>query len=304
MSNDIRDVSDVPHLPKRPRDGHKGTFGRVLIVGGSRGMIGAPALAATAALRSGAGLVTMALPECVQKQSATLQPCATSVPCPCSGDAWDASAVDVVTTAADRNDVLAIGPGFDVGSGQQAILREALQREQPMVVDADGLNNLARMDDWPTLRRCPLVLTPHPGELGRLTGTNIGDIQNTRAQTCAKWAAEWNGSADTDAPLTLALKGAGTVVCDGSQRYTNATGNPGLATGGTGDVLTGIVAALLGQGLGPFDAACLGVWVHGLAGDLAAAEFGEVSLIASDLPEYLGRAFPSSSGTTAPGATA
>jgi NAD(P)H-hydrate epimerase len=296
MSDDIRDISEVPRLPQRPRDGHKGTFGRVLIVGGSRGMVGAPALAATAALRSGAGLVTMALPECVQKLSATLQPCATSVPCPCSGDAWDASADDAVIAAADKNDVVAIGPGFGVGDGQQAILRAMLQRSQPTVIDADGLNNLAQMTDWPGLRRCPLILTPHPGELGRLTGMGIADVQNARADTCARWATTWSESAQTDAPLVLVLKGAGTVVCDGSRRYTNDTGNPGLATGGTGDVLTGIIAALLGQQLDPFDAACLGVWVHGLAGDLAAGELGEVSLIASDLPEYLHQAFARATG--------
>lgn len=289
MSNDIRDVSDVPRLERRSADSHKGSFGRVLIVGGSRGMIGAPALAATAALRSGAGLVTMALPECIQKQSAVLQPCATSLPCPCTGDAWDASAAEMIAQAAGKNDVLAIGPGFDVGDAQQTIIAGALGRSEPMVIDADGLNNLAQMDDWPKLRRCPLVLTPHPGELGRLTGIGIGDIQKSRAETCARWAAEWAEPAA--APLVLVLKGAGTVVCDGSRRYTNDTGNPGLATGGTGDVLTGIIAALLGQGLDAFDAARLGVWAHGLAGDLAAETLGEISLIASDLPEYLPRAF-------------
>ncbi|MFP4216059.1 MAG: NAD(P)H-hydrate dehydratase [Phycisphaerae bacterium] len=289
MSNNIRDVSDLPRLENRPADGHKGSFGRVLIVGGSRGMIGAPALAATAALRSGAGLVTMALPECIQKQSAVLQPCATSVPCPCRGDAWDASAAEMIGQAAAKNDVLAIGPGFDVGDAQQAIIADALGRSGPLVIDADGLNNLAKMDDWPAQRRCPLVLTPHPGELSRLTGANVGEIQASRAETCARWAAEWAQPAD--APLVLVLKGAGTVVCDGSRRYTNDTGNPGLATGGTGDVLTGIIAALLGQGLSPFDAACLGVWAHGSAGDLAAETLGEISLIASDLPEYLPQAF-------------
>ncbi|MFP4434742.1 MAG: NAD(P)H-hydrate dehydratase [Phycisphaerae bacterium] len=289
MSNNIRDVSDLPRLENRPADGHKGSFGRVLIVGGSRGMIGAPALAATAALRSGAGLVTMALPECIQKQSAVLQPCATSVPCPCRGDAWDASAAEMISHPAGKNDVLAIGPGFDVGDAQQAIIADALGRSGPLVIDADGLNNLAKMDDWPAQRRCPLVLTPHPGELSRLTGANVGEIQASRAETCARWAAEWAQPAD--APLVLVLKGAGTVVCDGSRRYTNDTGNPGLATGGTGDVLTGIIAALLGQGLSPFDAACLGVWAHGSAGDLAAETLGEISLIASDLPEYLPQAF-------------
>ncbi len=291
MTPELRDISAVPSLPRRPRAGHKGSFGRVLIVGGSRGMVGAPALAATAALRSGAGLVTMAVPECIQKQSAVLQPCATSVPCPCNNDAWAASAAEIIAQTAAKNDVLAIGPGFDVGDAQQAILADALGRSQPMVVDADGLNNLARMDNWPTLRRCPLVLTPHPGELGRLTGVGIGDIQESRPETCARWAGEWADSADTNAPLVLVLKGAGTVVCDQRRRYTNDTGNPGLATGGTGDVLTGIIAALLGQGLDPFDAACLGVWVHGLAGDRAADELGEISLIASDLPAYLPQAF-------------
>jgi len=280
-------VETPVELAPRRRDAHKGDFGRVLVVGGSRGMIGAPALAANAALRGGAGLTTVALPELVQLTVAALCPCATSIPLSCNASGeLGVRAVRQVLAAAGRCDVLAVGPGMGVSAGSAQVVRAVLEQSKPLVLDADGLNNLARIDGWTALRRCPLVLTPHPGEFATLTGRSVPEIQQDRTAAAVAAAREWAGRED-EAELVVTLKGAGTVVTDGRRVYVNATGNPGMATGGSGDVLTGLVAALIGQGLGPFEAACLGVCVHGRAGDLAARKVGQVSLIASDLLEFL-----------------
>ncbi len=281
------EVADIPKLPARRRDAHKGDFGRVLVVGGSRGMVGAPALAANAALRGGAGLVVVAAPETVQLTVAALCPCATSVPLPCDSDGLPVpQAARRMRSVAEGCDVLAVGPGMGVGRGAEGLVRAALEQDRPVVLDADGLNNLARVDGWPAARRCGLVLTPHPGEMARLTGGSIRDIQADRRGAATAAAGEW-ARGPKGPPLVVVLKGAGTVVTDGHRVFVNATGNPGMATGGSGDVLTGLVAAFIGQGMEPFDAACLGVHVHGLAGDLAAEQRGEASLIASDLIELL-----------------
>ena len=288
----------IPQLPPRDRSGHKGEYGHVLIVGGSRGMIGAPALAAEAALRAGAGLATIAAPEPVQLFVASLCMCATSVPLTCDAAGLPApAAVREMLEAAKACDVLAVGPGMGVSPGAMALVRAALEQEKPVVLDADGLNNLARIDGpggtvrWCELRRCPLVLTPHPGEFSRLTGRTVAAIQARRRNLAKTTAAVWRKAGSAEAPLVLVLKGAGTVVTDGTAAFVNCSGNPGMATGGSGDVLTGVIAALIGQGLSPMDSAVLGVHVHGLAGDLAAEEIGEVSLMASDLPAFLPDAF-------------
>jgi NAD(P)H-hydrate epimerase len=186
-----------------------------------------------------------------------------------------------------RCDVLAIGPGMGVGGQQENLVRWAIGQEKPVVIDADALNNLARIHDWPSLRRCQLILTPHPGELSRLTCLSVAEIQTSRPERTIEASRKWFSRAATDAPLILALKGAGTIVTDGQAIFENDTGNPGMASGGSGDVLTGLIAALLGQGLCPLAAGVLGVHTHGRAGDLAAQKLGEISLMASDLLDYL-----------------
>lgn len=288
----IERVTALPELPARRLDAHKGDFGRVLVVGGSRGMIGAPALAADAALRGGAGLVTVAAPETVQLTVASLCPCATSVPLACDADgSLAAGAVRQMLDAAKVADVLAVGPGMGVSPPAVALVRAALEQEKPLVLDADGLNALAHIERWPEIRRCGAVLSPHPGEFSRLTGAAVGAIQSDREPRAVAAARQWAGSGGADAPLVLVLKGAGTVVTDGRRAFVNDTGNPGMATGGAGDVLTGLIAALIGQGLGLFEAACLATHLHGLAGDLAADELGEAPMIASDLIDFLPDAF-------------
>ena len=281
-------VKDIRRLEPRKRDGHKGDYGRVLIVGGSRGMVGAVGLAAGAAFRGGAGLVTFAAPETVQLTIAGLCPCATSLPLTCDEQGHlAAGSVRQVLKAVDTADVLAVGPGMAVGTVQQDIVRAALEQDKPLVLDADGLNNLCRINDWPAIRQCPLVLTPHPGEFARLTDCTTSDIQSDREKTALTAAERWTGGGESDLPLVCVLKGAGTVVTDGRRVYVNTTGNPGMACGGSGDVLTGLTAAVIGQGHSPFDAACLAVYCHGLAGDLATEEIGEPSLMADDLLDTL-----------------
>lgn len=287
--SEIERINDVPMIPARRPDGHKGTFGHVLIIGGSQGMIGAVALAARAALRGGAGLVTFAAPRTVQQTIASLVPCATSVPLSCDESGRiDARAVREALDAAAVCDVLAVGPGMGQGLHQQNLVRAILEQDKPVVLDADGLNNLDKIDDWAAARRCPLVLTPHPGEFARLTDKSVAKVQADRMASAIDAARFWMDVRALQAPpLALVLKGAGTVVTDGRRVYVNPSGNPGMATGGTGDVLTGLIAALIGQGVPLFDAACLGANVHGVAGDLAANQLGQVSLIASDLLDYL-----------------
>lgn len=289
MRGETEIITEVPRLSVRARDGHKGDFGRVLVVGGSRGMIGAVGLAVDAALRGGAGLVTFAAPETIQQAIAVLCPCATSVPLSCeeSGKLSPESVHEMIDSI-QRCDVIAMGPGMGLSAGQLNLIRAALEQDKPLVLDADGLNNLAHLDDWASLRRCPVILTPHPGEFSRLTGKPICEIQADRQAAAVAAASQWARQGSPEgASLICMLKGAGTIVTDGRRIFVNQTGNPGMATGGSGDVLTGLTAALLAQGLNPFDAASLAAAVHGRAGDLAAEELTEVSLIASDLLDFL-----------------
>jgi len=289
MKGRLRQVKRTPALPSRRPDAHKGDFGRVLVVGGSVGMAGAASLAANAALRGGAGLVRVACPAPVLPTVAALCPCATTMSLPAdAAGRFSQRAVKDLLAAADEHDVLAIGPGMGQSAGLVRLVGELIsQASKPAVIDADGLNNLARVTGWPR-RRAPgapaLLLTPHPGEMKRLlAAAQLGVEAGDRVAAASRLAA-WCGQ-------VVVLKGAGTLVCDGRRLYTNRTGNPGMATGGSGDVLTGLIAALLAQGLAPFEAAALGVHLHGLAGDLAAAELGQVSLTAADLLDYLPAAF-------------
>ncbi|MDZ4657363.1 MAG: NAD(P)H-hydrate dehydratase [Bythopirellula sp.] len=282
----LNDVSDqeMPSLAPRKADGHKGTYGRVMIVGGSRGKAGAPGLAGMAALRGGAGLVTVVVPRSVQVTVAGFEPSLMTVGL---GDATcdflrQEFAAEIFELAANQT-CLALGPGMGTEPTTQRLVHTLYHKlSQPMVVDADALNALS---EWKEGLKHPggsCILTPHPGEFQRLTGEKCAEDLNARAEQAAKLANE---------NTIVVLKGHRTIVTDGTRVSFNQTGNPGMATGGSGDSLTGIIAALLAQGMEPWDAARLGVHVHGLAGDLAAEELGEVSLIASDLVDFLPLAF-------------
>ncbi len=281
-------ITDIPKLSKRPVDGHKGTFGKALIVGGSVGFSGAPALAGRAALRSGAGLVRVAVPRSVQSIVATLEPCSTTIGLSDDNGQLASKAVTELAKQLPDNDVVAFGPGVGTGAGVRDVLLSLLAVEGlKLMIDADGLNVLSQCGGpggWLEKKKADLVLTPHPGEMKRLWQSVFRDPMPEDRQECAAMFAD---KTDT----IVVLKGAGTVVVDGERFYVNTTGNPGMATAGSGDVLTGIIAALAGQGLTLFDAAAMGVYVHGLAGDAAAKAVGQVSLIATDIIDHLGHAF-------------
>jgi NAD(P)H-hydrate epimerase len=282
--SNITKIEKMPKLPPRPADSHKGNYGRILILGGSRGFIGAPALAASAALRTGAGLVRMALPETIQLTSAAIEPCATSLALPeDAAGRISLAALEAIFEAVAVADVLAVGPGLDRSDDLEKILHNLWEKiEIPMVIDADGLNNLANSGTWieKTANRSNTVLTPHPGEFSRLWDAFCeGSPPEDRSEAAAAMAVKMNA--------IIVLKGHKTVVTDARKIYVNDTGNPGMATGGTGDVLTGMIAALLGQGMDGFDAAVLATWLHGKAGDIAAEEIGQISTIASDLLQYI-----------------
>lgn len=275
------DFESLPRLGPRPAESNKGTFGKVLIVAGSRGMTGAAILAGSAALRSGAGLVRVATPASVLATVAGGNPCYTTVPL-----AEDRNgrvhhrALSQLMAAAGDNDVLAAGPGLGRSASLQLLLRHFVRSaRRPLVLDADGINAFAGRPEWLRDAGSQLILTPHPGELARLMGSSVKEVQANRL-AAATGVALRSGA-------IVVLKGHGTIVTDGKRFYCNATGNPGLATGGTGDVLTGVIVALCGQGLAPFDAACLGVYVHGLAGDKCRDRLGEEAMTAADLLDAL-----------------
>ncbi len=278
-------ITQLPTLQSRRPDSNKGNFGRILVVAGSRGMSGAAILCASATLRAGAGLVYVATPDSVQPVAAAANPCYLTIPLPQDAHGRLAEGAEAeILTHAQKNDAVALGPGLGQSDALSKMIPRLLEKIQaPVVLDADGLNALQHNTERLKGRRTPLIMTPHPGEFARLLGTDIASVQAERRESAVRFAAEHG--------VIVVLKGHDTVVTDGRRIYINTTGNPGMATGGTGDVLTGVIAALLGQQLEAFAAAQLGVHIHGLAGDLARDDLGEVSLIASDLLDYLPRAF-------------
>ena len=283
----IERIEKLPRLPERASDSHKGTFGTVLALAGGRGTAGAAALVGGAALRSGAGLVRVCCPSEVQPTVASFEP--SYMTYPVAHDAEGLVCFEAGRKALEKHlplaTVLAMGPGL----GQSADLRELVRWvvegvEVPTVLDADALNNLAGQTEALGHLKRPVVITPHPGEFSRLTGRDTKEIQADREAHAVGFAEGARG-------MTLVLKGAETIVTDGRRLYKNTTGNPGMATGGSGDVLTGVIAALIAQGMEAFDAACLGVYAHGLAGDIARDNNGVVGLIAGDIVDSLADAW-------------
>jgi NAD(P)H-hydrate epimerase len=269
-------------LPPRPPGGHKGTFGHLLVIAGSAGKTGAALLAGLAALRSGAGLATVATTAGGQRalDAKTLEVMTALL---CEGEEPDAEAWDRVQQTLYGKTAVALGPGIPRGPAMTAfVARLVSECPVPLVVDADGINHLAA-DPAPLRRaRAPIILTPHPGEMARLAGRSTAEVQSDRLGIARAFAAEHR--------VVVCLKGARTVIAlpDG-RAFINPTGNPGLGTGGTGDVLTGMIGAFLAQGLPAIDAARLGVFLHGRAGDLAAETRGQAGLIAGDLLEAVPR---------------
>ena len=266
-------------LTQRSLDSHKGDYGRIAAIGGSIGMSGAIGLTGLAALRTGSGLVKVVVPKSIQSEVALLCPCLMTVGCLPDDGCFHASARDLIQTESNWADVIALGPGLGRSESLQAIVMRLYGAcAQPIVVDADGLNVLVDAKYDLSNHDGQRILTPHPGEFQRLAGTQITNRAKLE-QAAFQLAQESN--------VVIALKGKGTYVTDGTREYRNETGNPGMATAGSGDVLTGVITSLVGQGISTFDAACLGVHVHGMAGDFAAASVGETSLIATDIVEHL-----------------
>lgn len=282
----MKRVTNIPKLKSRAADAHKGDFGKVCIIAGSIGMSGAAALAGRSALRAGAGLVRVAVPKSILPIVASIEPSFTTIALP-EDDAGriSANAINGVLNLVAENDCVAFGPGVGVSQGVRCVLHKLIKQEGlKLVIDADGLNNLCKIADWSAESRAKVILTPHPGEMKPLWASVFREKMPSERQEQAILMAERTGA-------VVVLKGAGTVVTDGKRVYVNRTGNPGMATAGAGDVLAGVIAALVGQGMSELNAAILGVYVHGLAGDLAAEKVGQVSLIATDIAEFLCKSF-------------
>ncbi|HEX6970727.1 MAG TPA: NAD(P)H-hydrate dehydratase [Limnochordia bacterium] len=270
--------------PTRPGDAHKGSVGRLLIVAGSRGMTGAAVLAARAALRAGAGWVACAVPASQQPLLAAQLPEALTHPLPEHEGGLGPGAADAVLELARRCDVVAVGPGLGVSAEVQACVVHLLRSLRlPLVVDADALNALAAEEGFRSggaRRAGPWVLTPHPGEMARLLGWSSAEVQSDRIGAVRALVAKTGAHVVLKGPPSLIGTPAGTI-------YVNSTGNPGMAAAGMGDVLTGIIAALIGQGLPPERAAALGVYWHGLAADGLAARRGPAGFFAGDVADAL-----------------
>ena len=280
-------IPTLPSLPVRCDEAHKGDFGRVLVVAGSRGMSGAACLAGVAALRGGAGLVTVAVPEGILPIVATYEPSYLTLALPEDNHGRIGNgAIARLNEALSSQSAVAIGPGLGQSAGLLDLVGELYASSPlPLVVDADGLNLLAKRPYLLTHPEgaAPRILTPHPGEFARLTGLDVSVIQQDRQRHAVEFARKHH--------VVLLLKGRESIITDGVRLAMNTTGNSGLATGGSGDVLTGLIAALLGQGIAPLEAAQLGAHLHGVAGDLAAEDLSKPGLIASDLLRFLGRAW-------------
>ncbi len=272
-------------LPARPIEANKGTFGRALILAGSVGMSGAAALSGMAALRGGAGLVTVAVPAPIQPIVASFEPSYMTLGLPATIDGqFSRSALQNLEKLVPNASAVACGPGWGQSDELTEILDWLMQNvRQALVIDADALNLLARTPGMLEQAAGPRILTPHPGEFARLINSDVPTVQRQRIDLAVEFAAKHR--------VVVLLKGAGTVITDGTRVAVNTTGNSGMGTGGTGDVLTGLITALLGQGLDAFAAARLGAHLHGLAGDLAAADLSQPGLIASDLLRYFGPAW-------------
>ena len=265
-------------LPDRNPWGHKGNFGKLLLLCGSRGYTGAAFFAAMGALRSGAGLVFLGVPESIYGIEAVKLNEPVIFPLPDAGGRLSADAVPEILTRLPQMDAVLVGPGLGQSEGTLAVVRAVLEKaECPVVVDADGINVLSAHRDLLRGRKLPTILTPHDGEFARLGGV-IGEDRMVAAAALAE-----------ELGCVVLLKGHETCITDGTDGYLNPTGNPGMAVGGSGDVLAGVITALLGAGLPPLEAAACGAWLHGAAGDRCAAELGQYGMLPTDMLSALPR---------------
>lgn len=263
-------------LPKRFPDMNKGDCGRVFIIAGSSGMTGAAELCAMGALRSGSGLVTVATPKSQQPILATKLTEAMTMALAERDGMISYDAKEQIIDKVIKNDVSVIGPGLGNSPDLWRIIDEIVKIKRPLVIDADGLNAISSHIDIFDGEKKELVITPHPGEMSRLCGLPIIEIQKNRDEIAKEYAKRWG--------VTLLLKGKGTIIAGPDGRiHINPTGNSGMATGGMGDVLSGMIGSFMGQGLDGYDAAVLAAFLHGYAGDIAKEEIGEFGMLAGDV---------------------
>ena len=264
-------------LPDRAVDAHKGDFGKILLLCGSKGYTGAAYLAAQASLRSGAGLVFLDVPESIYAIEAVKLNEAIVFSLPDEEGKLSAAAIPEILQRLPKMDAVLIGPGLGQSDGVFQVVKAVLEQAVcPVVLDADGINLIAAHKDIVRGRTAPTILTPHAGEFGRLGGNP--EERTVAAEAMARVLG-----------CILLLKGHHTVITDGETTYINPTGNPGMAVGGSGDVLAGIITALLGQGVAPLEAAACGAWLHGAAGDICAAEIGQYGMLPTDMLNALPR---------------
>jgi NAD(P)H-hydrate epimerase len=298
------------HLPERPPDAHKGTFGSVMVVAGSPRYTGAAYMCCTGSMRVGAGLTTLACGRSIHPILAAKLTETTFEPLDDKeGELTAQEAYSVLGALKRGYECLLVGPGLGQSGYVQAFMKallpglttepgkESHRALKAAIIDADGLNNLAATAAWPSLLKVPTILTPHPGEMARLTGLSVAEVQADRLGLARKCAAEWKA--------VVLLKGAPTIVAapDGRARI-NAFTNPGMATGGTGDVLAGAIAGFVAQGVEPFDAACLGLYVSSWAGEIVRQELGSAGMLAGDVANALPRALKDLRGEGGPSRSA
>ena len=290
----IEGIMAASLVPERPLHSYKGDYGHVLVVAGSRGKTGAALMTARACLCAGAGMVTLGVPETLADiiQSRVAEEMVLPLHDTGRGEISSSAEEEILGFASGKADVIAVGPGIGVSEDTRRLVsRLILNSAIPMVLDADGINSIEGIAGVLKKARSPIVLTPHIGEMARLLRRGGSDL----ARVIAKIGADRLGTSRSFAKETgayLVLKGAPTIVAEPEGKaFINTTGNPGMATAGSGDVLTGIVAGFLGQGMPPLDAAALGVYMHGLSGDIAAFSKGRYSMTAADIIERLGSAF-------------
>ena len=265
-------------LPNRRLDAHKGDFGKILLLSGSVGCTGAPVLSALGALRTGAGLVFLGVPESIYQIAAMKLIEPIVFPLPQQDGMLSLEALPRILEKASSMDAVLIGPGLGCSDATEEIVCQVLSvYPEPVVLDADGINLVGKHKDILRGRTSPTILTPHAGEFQRLTGRKPEDRLESAVE-----AAE-------DLGVILVLKGHETVITDGISAYLNPTGNPGMAVGGSGDVLAGMIVSLLGQGIPPLEAAACGAWLHGAAGDLCAKELGQYGMLPTDMVQVLPR---------------
>jgi NAD(P)H-hydrate epimerase len=276
--NLIEEKDAAKMLPKRRPDTHKGTYGHLTVIAGSRGKGGAAALSSISALRAGAGLVTLALPECLNVSFEVGIPEVMTLPLPDTREGTiDKSSYKILLKFLDGKSAVLIGPGITTNPSTSSLIKNIIKEVScPLLIDADGINIIADNMDLLKDKSSPIAVTPHPGEMARMLNSTSKEIQGNRIESSRKLSVEYG--------IYVILKGARTIVTTPEgDVYINPTGNPGMATAGTGDVLSGIIAGFISQGLSVRDSSILGVYLHGLAGDIAAGELSQTALIASDL---------------------